>query len=634
MEQTVLAMREALIHRGPDDSGLWSDGLCTFGHRRLAIIDLSPAGQQPICNEDRNVWIVFNGEVYNFQSLRRELESAGHKFTSHTDTETILHAYEEWGTDCVRRLRGMFAFAIWDQRRRRMFVARDRLGKKPLFYTTAGGCFLFASELQGLLANPDVPRDIEYSTIDEYLTYGYIAAPRTAYRGICKLPPAHWMTIDIVANSPKISVERYWSLEYTPKEMISEDEAAERLRTLLTEAVSLRMISDVPLGAFLSGGLDSSIIVGLMAKLSTRPVQTFTIGFEERGWSEVEHAQRVARKWNTDHHEFVVHPNAMAVLPTLVRHYGEPYADSSAVPTFYVSQLTRRNVTVALNGDGGDENFAGYTRYWATGVAERFMHKPGAEFLSKTLLSLVPDSSNQRSVFRKIRRFVAAARLPIEKRYPYWVGIIPEHVRRRLYQREYLQQLDSSGPDVVQELLQRFDNLEPEERTLATDVVSYLPYDLLVKVDITAMANGLEARSPFLDHEVMEFAARLPLSLKLRGSQSKYLPKKAFADLLPEENIKRSKMGFGVPVGEWFRGPLQSMLVDTVLSDTAIARGYFNRSVVAEMVNDHVARRADYGAQLWALFMLELWHQEFLSGTVAQRAVSPARSARVLPDLR
>src|ERR1051325_9298610 len=277
MEQTVLAMREALLHRGPDDSGLWSDGLCTFGHRRLSIIDRSPAGQQPITNEDRNVWIVFNGEIYNFQSLRRELEAAGHTFTSHTDTETIVHAYEEWGTDCVRRLRGMFAFAIWDQRRRRMFLARDRVGKKPLFYTNAGQSFLFASELQGLLANPDVSRDQDYSTIDEYLAYGYIAAPRTAYRHISKLPPAHWMTVDIGGAEPEIRVEGYWSLEYLPKLDISEDEAAERLRELMTEAVSLRMISDVPLGAFLSGGIDSSIIVGLMAKLSTRPVQSFAI---------------------------------------------------------------------------------------------------------------------------------------------------------------------------------------------------------------------------------------------------------------------------------------------------------------------------------------------------------------------
>ncbi len=628
MEMHVLAMREALQHRGPDDSGLWSDGLCTLGHRRLSIIDLSPAGQQPLTNEDKSAWIVFNGEIYNFQALRRELETAGHIFTSHTDTEAIVHAYEEWGTDCVRHLRGMFAFAIWDQGRRRLFLARDRVGKKPLFYGTADGAFLFASELQGLLANPDMPRDLEYATIDEYLSYGYIAAPRTIFRAIRKLPPAHWMTVDIAREQPEVKIERYWSLEYLPKEQISEDEAAERLRALMMEAVSLRMISDVPLGAFLSGGLDSSIVVGLMAKLSTRPVQTFTIGFEEQGWSELEHARRIARKWNTDHHEFIVHPDAMAVLPTLVRHYGEPYADSSAVPTFYVSQLTRRNVTVALNGDGGDESFAGYTRYWASGMADRWMRMRGADFLSKAVLRIAPDSANQKSILRKVHRFVAAARMPLPQRYSYWVGVVPEAMRQRLYQRDFLQQLQGAVPDPVQEYLQIFENLGPEERTMATDVATYLPFDLLVKVDITTMANGLEARSPFLDHVVMEFAARLPLSFKLRGRESKYLPKKAFADLLPLENIKRRKMGFGVPVGEWFRRPLRDMLMDTVLSETAIARGYFNRHVLSEMLNDHVNRRADYGAQVWALFMLELWHKEFMSALPHSLQDENARSAK------
>lgn len=627
MEQRVLVMREALLHRGPDDSGLWSDGLCTFGHRRLAIIDLSPAGQQPICNEDGSIWIVFNGEIYNFQSLRRELEAAGHTFTSHTDTEAIVHAYEEWGTDCVRRFRGMFAFAIWDQRRRRLFLARDRLGKKPLFYTTAKDTFLFASELQGLLVDPDVSREIDYLTIDEYLTYGYIAAPRTAYSSIQKLPPAHWMTVDLDKAEAGIHVERYWSLEYLPKENISEDEAAERLRALMTEAVSLRMVSDVPLGAFLSGGLDSSIVVALMAKLSNRPVKTFTIGFEESGWSELEYARNVARKWETDHFEFVIHPDAIEVVPTLVRHYGEPYADSSAVPTFYVAQLTRRNVTVALNGDGGDENFAGYTRYWASGVSERMMRLPIARLLTSAVMHLTPDSSNQKSVLRKIHRFAAAARLPLAQRYRYWVGIVPDTMKQRLYQRDFQQLLQRGVPDVVAYYLNKFKDLDAAERTLATDVVSYLPYDLLVKVDITSMANSLEARSPFLDHEVMEFAARLPLSLKLRGRESKYLLKKAFADLLPPENINRSKMGFGVPVGEWFRGSLRAMLTDTLLSDTAVARGYFNRSVLSEMVNDHIARRTDYGAQLWALFMLELWHKEFL-GSASQKPLYDSRAAR------
>jgi asparagine synthase (glutamine-hydrolysing) len=319
----------------------------------------------------------------------------------------------------------------------------------------------------------------------------------------------------------------------------------------------------------------------------------------------------------------------MSVLPTLVRHYGEPYADSSAVPTFYVAQLTRRNVTVALNGGGGDESFVGYTRYWASGVAERLMHTSGADLLTRVAMRLAPDSSNQKSILRKIHRFVAAARMPMGDRYSYWVGIVPQSVRQRLYQRDFLQQVKGEAVDPVKDLLRVFERLSPEERTLATDISSYLPFDLLVKVDITAMANSLEARSPFLDHEVMEFAARLPLSLKLRGRDAKYLPKKAFADLLPPENVHRPKMGFGVPVGEWFRGPLQGMLTDTVLSDTAIGRGYFNRSVLSEMVNDHVNRRVDHGAQLWALFMLELWHKEFItSGPQLHRTPDAAKVKR------
>lgn len=609
MNQDVLAMREALVHRGPDNSGLWSDGFCTLGHRRLSIIDLSSAGQQPICNENRDIWIVFNGEIYNFQSLRQELESAGHAFRSHTDTETLVHAYEKWGTDCVQHLRGMFAFALWDQRRRRLFLARDRMGQKPLFYAVNDGLFLFASELQGLLVNPKVPRDVEYSTIDEYLSYGYIAAPRTVFRAIRKLSPAHWMTVDLDQGPRSLHIERYWSLDYLPKANISEDEAADRLRGLMAEAVSLRMISDVPLGAFLSGGLDSSIVVGLMAKLSSRPIQTFTIGFNESGWNELAHARRVAEKWKTDHHGFIVNPDAMSVLPTLIRHYGEPYADSSALPSFYVAKLTHSNVTVALNGDGGDESFAGYTRFWASGLAERIMQFPAAGALTKAILSLVPDSTKM-SQMRKIHRFIAAARMPMEQRYPYWVGIVPEWTRQRIYHPDFASQLAGYNPDPVRQLLKEYRHLAPQERTMATDVASYLPNDLLVKMDIACMTNSLEARSPFLDQAVMEFAARLPLGMKLRGMQAKYLLKKAFADLLPPENVKRSKMGFGVPVGEWFRGPMKDALIDTVLSDTAIARGYFNRQAVSDIVDAHISHQTDYSAQLWTLFMLELWHRE------------------------
>ncbi len=392
-ERALSAMR----HRGPDASGEWSDGLCALGHRRLAIIDLSEAGRQPLSNEDGTVWVTFNGEIYNFADLRKELEGAGHRFRTRTDTEVIVHAYEQWGTACVKRFRGMFAFAVWDQPRRRLFLARDRLGKKPVFYTRQPDRFLFASELQGLLADPDIPCDVDIAAIDTYLSYGYIPSPASAFLGIAKLPPAHWLTLDLATGEPEIRVERYWTLAYGPKLVLSEAEACEAFREKLTEAVRLRMVSDVPLGAFLSGGIDSSIIVGLMAGLSDRPVRTFSIGFEEAAFNELDHAQRVAERWGTEHHPLVIRADAAAVLGPLVRHFGEPYADSSAIPTYYVSQITRQNVTVALNGDGADESFAGYDRYLATRLAGQIGRVPGLSLAASALSHLLPDSTDPRN---------------------------------------------------------------------------------------------------------------------------------------------------------------------------------------------------------------------------------------------
>ena len=614
--QRIGSLIEAQRHRGPDAYGVWSDDLCVLGHRRLSIIDLSEAGRQPLSNEDGTIWITFNGEIYNFQTLRRELEKLGHHFRTRTDTETIIHAYEQWDTECVKRLRGMFAFGIWDQRRRRLFLARDRVGKKPLFYTQAGERFVFASELQGLLADEEVPREVNLPAIDAYLSWGYVPAPQTAFRGIFKLPPAHWLTLDLTSTGQRLRTERYWSLEYGPKLELSESEAAEALREKLTEAVRLRMISDVPLGAFLSGGIDSSIVVGLMAKMSDRPVKTFSIGFKEAAYNELDHARRIAERWNTDHHEFMVEPDALAILPKLVRHYGEPYADSSAVPTFYVSQITRASVTVALNGDGGDESFAGYERYLGNRLAATLQAVPGISGAAGALRWLLPDSLNPKSRLRQAKRFLSVAMLPMAKRYGRWIGYFDNEAKQQLYQRDFCTSLSKekqSGQSGWMELLfTGARELNPVDAAMAVDVQSYLPYDLLVKVDITSMANSLEARSPFLDHEVMELAARLPVNLKLRGRESKYLLKRTFADLLPPENVNRRKMGFGVPVGAWFRGPLRALLEDALLSRQALARGYFQSGFVKHLVIDHLAHRADHSFALWNLLMLELWHREFI----------------------
>lgn len=609
----VSGMTEALRHRGPDASGAWSDEFCALGHRRLAIIDLSEAGRQPLSNEDGSIWITFNGEIYNFQALRQELESSGHVFRSHTDTETIVHAYEQWGTDCVKHLRGMFAFGIWDQHRRRLFLARDRVGKKPLFYTQQGDRFLFASELQGLLAEPSVAREPDITALDDYLSWGYIPAPRSGFRDISKLPPAHWLTLELGPGGTNVQVERYWSLEYGPKLQLSQAEAAEALREKLTEAVRLRMISDVPLGAFLSGGIDSSIIVGLMAGLSDRPVKTFSIGFEEAAFNELDHARRIAERWGTEHHEHVVRSDASAILPMLVRSYGEPYADSSAIPTYYVSQITRRNVTVALNGDGGDESFAGYERYLGNRIAERIRQAPGSRQAASILSRILPDSLDPKSRLRQARRFLDVAHRPMVERYAGWVSFFRPEDKEQLYTPAMQSVLGESRPlGWMEGLFAEETGLDAAEAAMAVDVQSYLPYDLLVKVDITSMANSLEARSPFLDHEVMEFAARLPMHLKLKGKNAKRLLKTAFADILPPENVHRRKMGFGVPIGEWFRGPMRGLLCDSLLSERSLNRGYFRPDEVKRLVSQHLEKQADHSSKLWSLLMLELWHREMV----------------------
>jgi asparagine synthase (glutamine-hydrolysing) len=608
-----------LVHRGPDEEGYHADGPAALGQRRLSIIDLS-GGRQPMANEDGSVWVTFNGEIYNFRELRPELERLGHRFTTWSDTEVILHAYEEYGEACVLRLRGMFAFGLWDGNRRRLFLARDRVGKKPLFYAEAGGQFVFASELQALLQHPEVSRDLDLAAIDEYLTYGYIPAPRTAFRGVFKLPPAHALTLRLAEDGAGVNgrtLERYWSLEYQPKLDLDEGEAAEALLEVLTEAVRLRMIADVPLGALLSGGVDSGVVVALMSRLSPRPVKTFSVGFDDKDYDELPHARLVAQRYGTDHHEMVVRPDALEAIPTLVRHYGEPYADSSAIPSYFVAQLTRQHVTVALNGDGGDESFAGYERYRALGLAERYHKIPLAlrRGVLEPLAALVPDSLPRKSRMGRGKRFLQAASQPATQRYLRWVTFFTPAQKRELYTPEFRSGL--GGYEGKAWLLDEFEALRQAglhglDAVLALDVRSYLPYDLLVKMDIAAMAHSLEARSPFLDHKVMEFCARLPDRFKIRGSMQKYLLKKVAKGLLPGAILSRRKMGFGVPVGRWMRGELRPLLEGVLLSPDVARRGLFRPDAVRDLVRAHVAGAKDNTFRLWALFWLELWLREFL----------------------
>src|SRR5256714_2828364 len=571
VDRELLArMNEAIRHRGPDDDGFYfSDGV-GLAMRRLAIIDLAH-GQQPIHNQDRTAWIVFNGEIYNYRELREQLEKLGHKLYTNSDTEAIVHAYDQWGTDCPKYLRGMFAFAIWDEGAKSLFLARDRVGKKPLLYAQFDGQLVFGSEFNALLQHPGVSRDVDYEAIHYYLSFICVPAPLTAYRAIRKLEPGH----SLLWRNGEVKIERYWQLDFSKKLDISEQEAGERVVDLLREAVRIRLMSEGPLGAFLSGGIDSSAVVALMAQESSERVKTFSIGFEEQDFSELHHARRLAEHVGADHHEFIVRPDAMEVLPTLVEHYGEPFADSSAIPSYYVSRETRRYVTVALNGDGGDECFAGYQRYAGMNVAQRYAKLLPAAIRNGVIRNIaraLPEFSSRANPLRKVQRFVDAASLGPVQRYQRWVSAFDDHAEINLYSNDFRNQTAAfSTIGFIEPWFAKANGAGIVDASLLTDTMTYLPNDLLVKMDIASMTVSLEARSPFLDHNLMEFAASLPENLKLRGMTTKYLLKRVLKKVVPEENLTRSKMGFGVPIGHWFRGAMQPFLPATLLSEKAFS---------------------------------------------------------------
>lgn len=608
-EDIVRRMCDLIAHRGPDGQGTWSAGPAALGHRRLAIIDLSPGGHQPMVSHDGRYCITFNGEIYNFLELRRELAGKGYAFRSQSDTEVLLAAYAEYGTSCLPRLRGMFAFAVWDVRDRVLFAARDRLGKKPLFYRLHKDGLSFASEPKAFLAEPDFVVRPNLQAIGHYLSLQSVPAPLSAFEGVSKLPPAHYL----VYRGGEPEVRRYWKLSYRTKFQGSEDDAAERLTGLLRDAVRLRLVSDVPLGAFLSGGIDSGTIVALMSELGTGPVKTFSIGFEEEGFDELTYARLVAQRYGTDHHEFVVKADAAAVLPKLVWHYGEPFADPSALPTYYLSELTRRHVTVALNGDAGDENFAGYGRYLMAPRDLAWWRLPApARRVAASAAELLAGRANSLSVPGRASRWLRVR-----------AGTMEEYQARRLMQFDSEEKLELCTPEFLAETPVSTSTLVAEwyaesdgddllDRTLDVDVRGYLPDALLVKVDIATMAVGLEGRSPLLDHTIAEFAASLPPDLKVRNGVKKYLLKKVSGVLLPPEIVGRPKKGFSVPVGEWFRGGLREMLYDTLLSGSALRRGLFRPEAVTRIAKDHIEGKQDNREQLWNLLMLELWWRRFV----------------------
>ncbi len=604
-EPALSAMTDTLRHRGPDHGAVFrsGDGGTGLGFRRLSIIDLRAAANQPIGNEDGSVQLVFNGEIYNFQDLRKGLVANGHVFRSNSDTEVIVHLYEELGDRAIDRLDGMFALALWDERQQRLLLARDRTGKKPLFTYTAGDRVVFASEPKALLGHPDLDIEVDAGAIPYYFLYGYVPHPQTIYRGVRHVEPGTVVTFDRTGQRVE---RRYWQLTF-PEVRLKPDatsrvDAARRVRELVTAAVARRLVSDVPLGAFLSGGLDSTIIVGVMNQLMKEPVRTFSLGFEgDSDFDETDIARATAARFGTRHTEFKVKPSAIDLLDTLVYHHDGPFADSSAIPTYLVSKLTREHVTVALTGDGGDEVFAGYLRFGAALAADRVPRWAGRT--GAALLSLLPNPRNERQLVARSRRFARAARLSRQERLVAWAGVFYDDLGQLLGMKG---ELPVDACHHIRDLA-GIDSASPLNQLLAANFHSYLHDDLLVKADRMSMANSLEARAPFLDRDLMEYVAALPDNFKLDGRTTKAILREAFADLVPSQVQQGAKKGFGVPLDAWFRGELRDRLNDTVLAPSAKLGAYVDQAYVRQLVTEHLERKANHGHRLWTLLTFERW---------------------------
>lgn len=611
-EKEIEKMTDAIAHRGPDDEGLYlsPDKKVGLGHRRLSIIDLSPRGHQPM-NYLNRYWIVFNGEIYNFQKERELLKKKGYKFRSQTDTEVILALYDKYKEQCLQHLRGFFAFAIYDEVDKTIFCARDRVGKKPFKYFLDNNNFIFASELKAILTQKEYHKEPDYLAIHHYLTLQYCPAPLTGFKNIKKLEPAHYLFINL--KTKEVKKERYWRLDYSKKLDLTEEEWKKKILKKLEESVKIRMIADVPLGAFLSGGIDSSAVVAMMSKLSSRPVKTFSIGFKEQKFNELPFAKMIADKFKTDHTEFIVKPDAIEVLPMLVRHYEEPYADSSALPTYYVSKTTRDFVTVALNGDGGDENFAGYSRYSAFKFSllyEKFQLLNKAAVLP---LSGLLAKNIKNTLFDRGHRFAQTITEDYRRRYSTYTAYFNNPQKAKIYTDRFKEKVwQDDTYDLIAEKFDEADTPDKMDQTLFADFSTYLPEDLMVKVDIASMAVALEGRSPFLDHEFLELTAKIPFDLKLRGlDNKKYLLKKSLEGLIPNEILYRRKMGFGIPIERWFKKDLKKYVKNQILSDKAIARGLFKKQEIKRILGAHADTNVNYSPQIWALLTLELWFKEY-----------------------
>jgi asparagine synthase (glutamine-hydrolysing) len=611
----VNEMCERIVHRGPDSRGTHVSGEVGLGSQRLAIIDVA-GGDQPLFSEDGSVAVVVNGEIYNHVELRERLVARGHTFATHSDAEVLVHLYEDHGDALVDHLRGMFAFAIWDEGRGRLLLGRDRVGKKPLFYAASEDRIAFASEMSALLADPSLDTSIDPRALDAYLAFQYIPHPLSIFSSVRKLPPASVLSFETTG----VSVRRYWRLGFGPKlDGISEAEAAEALREQLDEATRVRLMSEVPLGAFLSGGIDSSAVVASMAAQTSSAVKTFSITFGESDFDEARFARMAAERYGTDHHEFRVEPHALSILPRLARHYGEPYADPSAIPTFHLAELTGQHVTVALNGDGGDEAFGGYGRYARMARLGRMRAAPAPlRAAAAGLARAVGPGPGEQD--KRTRVALLGRSLTVPEAHVYGDSLLAMDARRRrsLFTPELRSELAGWSAESILEDAWAQAPEDGVDRLLSVDVETYLPGDLLPKVDIATMAHSVEARSPFLDHHLMEFAARLPAEMKLRGGSGKHILKVAMRGIVPDAILDRPKMGFGVPLKHWFRGELAHLPRELLLDDGSRTGEYLVKSEVERLLDEHADGRWDHSARIWSLVQLEMWHQEVLE---------PARAA-------
>lgn len=609
---TLETMCSAIVHRGPDDRGMLIDGPVAIGMQRLAIIDIV-GGHQPIHNEDKGVWVVFNGEIYNYPELRRDMEQRGHRFYTKSDTEVLVHIYEEYGDDCVNRLNAMAAMALWDRKSQRLLLARDRLGKKPLYYTITGNTFVFGSEIKSLFRYPGVSRKVNLDALSKYLAYDYVPSPLSIVDGVQKLMPGHRLAIE----NGRFKTERYWSLLFTPKQgtQISEEDLAEEFLSRLRQSVQRRLMSDVPLGVFLSGGLDSSTITALLSELSPGKVKSFSIGFIEKSFDESSYARMVADRLGTNHHEFVMkEQEAIDLIPTLARVMDEPLGDGSLLPTYWLSKHTRRHVTVALSGEGGDELFCGYPTYIAHRLADIYTLLPRG-IMKRTIEPLLwhlPVSTANFSLDFKIKKFLSGLEYPPDIRHQIWMGTFGPEEQRKLFQPDIYSRIKSEN--LYSEVARAIESGMPETRVdmvSCLDTALYLPEDLLVKADRASMACSLELRAPLLDYTLAEFIASLPSDLKFRGFTTKYLYKKAVKNILPKEIVHRKKKGFGIPIAKWIKKDLKNMFQETLAPDKIKTEGFFRPEYVQRLLQEHLEGSKDNRKQLWTLFMFELWLKEY-----------------------